>query len=108
MERVFELVIAPNGQPELLGLLDGLQSGVSELVSCAVARGWALSPAERARAVEQLAAVRRSADAAHLALVRSLTDAEVGELGASSVAALLSWRLRVGSRRRGGREGDRS
>lgn len=83
------------GQVEVLRLLDAAQSSVGELVACAQARGWALSPVEKAQALEQLAVVRRTADAAHLALVHSLGEGEVGELGASSVAALLAWRLRL-------------
>ncbi len=81
--------------PELLRLLDVLTTTAAEVVTCADDRAWALSPAQRVRAVEQLAAARRTADAAHLALVRSISAADAAELGGTSVAGLLSWRLRV-------------
>ncbi len=82
-------------QPELLRLLADLGDIATRVVECADARAWVLSPEQRARAIEQLAQVRRVADAGHLALVRSLSEGEAGTLGATSVAALLSWRLRV-------------
>ncbi len=81
-------------QPEVLRLLGALQATAHELVACAE-RSWALSAVEKARAIEELATARRTADAAHLALVRSLTPADAAELGGTSVAGLLSWRLRI-------------
>ena len=81
-------------QPEALRLLTGLRAQAGALVTC-LERAWALSPVDKATALEELVAARRTADAAHLALVRSLTQADAGELGAASVSALLSWRLRV-------------
>ncbi len=81
-------------QPEALRLLAGLRAQADDLVAC-LERAWALSPVEKVRAVEQLARVRRTADAAHLALVRSLSPADAAELGGTSVAGLLSWRLRI-------------
>ena len=89
---VFETSDVP--QPEALRLLAGLRAQADELVAC-LERAWALSPVDKARAVEELAAARRVADAAHLALVRSLTPADAAELGGTSVAGLLSWRLRI-------------
>lgn len=80
--------------PEALRLIAGLRAQAGELVTCAE-RALALSPVEKARALEELAAARRTVDAAHLALVRALTPADAAELGAGSVPALLSWRLRV-------------
>lgn len=80
--------------PEALRLLAGLRAQASEVVAC-LERAWALSPVQRATALEELAAARRTADAAHLALVRSFTQADAGALGAGSVPGLLAWRLRV-------------
>ncbi len=81
-------------RPEALRLLEVLRSTAGELVGC-LERAWALSAVEKARALEELAAARRTADGAHLALLRSLTRADAAELGATSVPALVSWRLRV-------------
>jgi hypothetical protein len=82
-------------QPEVLRALGELRDDAAALVTTAQAGAWALSAQEKVQALEELAVVRRTADAAHLALVRSLTPADAGQLGATSVPALVSWRLRV-------------
>ena len=83
------------GGSSLLGALVTAGAAVTEVVEHATARSWASSPAERVRAIEELARVRRVADAAHLALVRSLSESDAVVLGASSTAALLAWRLNL-------------
>lgn len=79
--------------PSLLALVDEAARVVAEVAAVADARSWALAPAQRVEALEHLAVLRRTADAAHLALVRSLGDDEAVALGARSTSALLAWRL---------------
>ena len=86
---------ADGAQPPLLALVDEAARAVAEVTAAADARSWALAPAQRVEALERLAVVRRTADAAHLALVRSLSEDEAVVLGARSTAALLAWRLRL-------------
>ena len=85
---------AVDGRPALLRSLSALQDAAAEVARHAD-RAWAVGASDRVRAIEDLARVRRVADAAHLALVRSLGDADAVALGAASTAALLSWRLNV-------------
>ena len=82
------------GHP-LAQALAALEAAASAVLDHAGSRAWALSPTERVHAVERLARARRIADAGHLALVRSLSEADATTLGAASVTALLAWRLRV-------------
>ena len=103
MERVFDDGVAgtavtdpgraERSGPSLLALLDEAARTVAEVAAVADTRSWALAPVRRVEALERLAALRRTADAAHLALVRSLGDDEAVVLGARSTAALLAWRL---------------
>ena len=83
------------GRSSLLGALAVAGTAVAEAAQHACERAWASTPAERVRAIEELARVRRVADAAHLALVRSLSDTDAAALGAASTAALLAWRLNL-------------
>ena len=83
------------GRSSLLSALDAARTAVAEVAGHAADRAWASGPTDRVRAIEELARVRRIADAAHLALVRSLDDRDAVALGAGSTAALLAWRLNL-------------